>query len=42
MLLDRFCEVKHNFDDELVVLLEKSTPKFVFDEETVFNKGVIQ
>lgn len=37
MIFDNNCEVKHNFDHELIVLHKKVAPKFSFGEETILH-----
>jgi len=37
MIFDKHCEVKHNYDNELIALHVKAVPKFMIDEETVLH-----
>lgn len=37
MIFDKNCEVKHNFDNELIDLHKKVAPKFIFGKETVLH-----
>ncbi len=37
MIFDRSCEVKHNFDNDLIALHIKAAPKFSFDGENILH-----
>ena len=37
MIFDKSCEVKHNFDNELITLHTKAAPKFSFGGETILH-----
>ncbi len=37
MIFDRNCELKHNFDNELIALHKKAAPPFSFDGETILH-----
>lgn len=37
LIFDRNCEVRHNFDHELISLHQKAAPGFAFGEETVLH-----
>ena len=37
MIFDKYCEVKHNFDHELISVHKRALPEFRFGEETVLH-----